>query len=716
VLAVLRSGNDEGQVDAGTVEKASLTAATLANIDTEFTLQLETLTNFPETKDWSLANEFRDSIARVETAVQEAQALQTDPADSQTLATLDEIAKGVKEISIAGESVFLLTDADQPEQAATARSQIEDLIANLRPMLAELSSEPQRQIDLALASKSSEDPLLLWALLGLAGLALVVGMWSAVWLPRSVLRPLASIQASVRAIASGDVATRPRISGSPEFESLAKDLDRMTVALLAKETAEAGIARAEAKYRQLAERTADLVFRIDLQKGLTYANPAWERVTGFTLEELASGPEIVGRIIHPDQWQPFVTLWRTVLSGNMPEGPLALKCLHKNGQTLWLTFNILPTYDENRHLISIEGSGRDTTMISHLVREVRQRDDQLRLFLNLSNAAATAAGFDEAADKALEAVLELLPQAEAGFLMAYNRYRQSLEVHAVRNLDQKTLSKLAVKPGEGLIGQTFQSGETQLFNSMEKLAAAGGLASQADDLLKKAAEESGAPQSIVCVPLGIGESPFGCLVLVNFSEGAFFQPSDLDLLQAAASQIAVPLENARLRAETELRAITDDLTGLYSRAYFHQRLSEEIERAKRYKHGLAVIIADIDNFKGYNDARGQAAGDTVLRLAADSLRSQMRRSDVACRYSGDEFAAILMHADPARTEVVLERIAKSLAKKLSELKDPTTADLSLSAGLACYPDDATTADDLVRLADISLYSAKLSNSKAPQAV
>jgi len=216
--------------------------------------------------------------------------------------------------------------------------------------------------------------------------------------------------------------------------------------------------------------------------------------------------------------------------------------------------------------------------------------------------------------------------------------------------------------------------------------------------------------------LGIGERPFGCLVLVTFSEGSSFQASDLDLLQAAAAQVALPLENAHLRAETELRAITDSLTGLYNRAYFRQRLSEEIERAKRYEPGVAVMVADIDNFKSYNDARGQAAGDKVLCLAADSIRSQMRRSDVASRYSGDEFAAILIHTDSARAQTILKRIAKSLASKLEELKDPATSDMTLSAGLACYPDDATTVDELVRLADLSLYSAKLNNSKAAQRV
>lgn len=717
LVSVFRFGNDQAaQVDADAIEKASLTAAALSDIDAEFTLQLETLRAFPVTKDWSFAEAFRASIARVKADVEEAKALQSDSPDPQALATLDDIARQIEEIGLQGEGAFLFTEVSDAEQTTAARSQVESFIAALRPVVAELISEQQRQIDVALPSTAGDGDLLLWALLGSAGLVFIVSGWSALALTRSILRPLASLRASARAIASGNFATRPQVSGAAEFESLARDLDRMIVALLAKETAEAGVAKAEARYRQLADRTADLVFRVDIQKGLTYANPAWEKVTGFTLDELASGPEIVGRLVHPDHWQSFVALWKAMLSGNMPQGPLALKSLHKDGQTIWLTFSFLPIYDEGGHLLAIEGTARDTTMLSHLVKEVRQRDDQLRLFLNLSNAAATAINFDEAADRALKAILELLPRAEAGFLMAHNRHRDLLEVHAVRGLDQKVMSKLVVKPGENLIGEAFQSGETQTYSSTKALAAAGGLGPEGDELFKQATEESSVPQSIVCAPLGISERPFGCLVLVTFSKGSSFQASDLDLLQVAAAHVAPPLENALLRAETELRAITDDLTGLHNRAYFHQRLDEEIERAKRYDHGLVVMIADIDNFKGYNDAQGQAAGDKILRLAADSIRSQMRRSDIACRYSGDEFAAILMHADSTRAQIILGRIGKSMANKLKELNDPATSDLNLSAGLACYPDDATTADDLVRLADISLYSAKLGNSKAAQTV
>jgi diguanylate cyclase (GGDEF)-like protein/PAS domain S-box-containing protein len=714
LVSAFRSGT--AQVDTDAIQKASLTAATLSDLDAEFTLQLETLRAFPVTKDWSFAEAFRNSIARVKASVEEARTLQADSADPQALAALDDIAKQVEEIRMQGEGVFLFTQVADSKQATAARSEIDNKMASLRPAVADLISEQQRQVNLAPASTGGDGDLLVWALLGFAGLVFIGGVWSALTLARSILRPLAALQASARSITRGETTTMARVSGPTEFQSLAKNFNRMIVALLAQETAETGVAKAEARYRQLAERTADLVFRVDIQKGLTYANPAWAKVTGFTLEDLASGPEIVGRLVHPDHWQSFVALWKAALSGNMPEGPLALKCLRKDGQTIWLTFGLVPAYDEAGRLVAIEGTARDTTMLSHLVREVRQRDDQLRLFINLSNAAATAIGFDEAADRALEAVLDLLPRAEAGFLMAYNRYRDLLEVRAVRGLDQKVMSKLVGKPGEGLIGQAFQTGETQLYSSMKEVTAAGGLGPETEDLFKQAAGESGLPQSIVCAPLGIGERPFGCLVLVTFSKGSAFQASDLDLLQAAAAQIALPLENAHLRAETELRAITDGPTGLYNRAYFHQRLAEEIERAKRYEHGFAVVIADIDNFKSYKDAQGQAAGDKVFLLAADSIRSKMRRSDVACRYSDDEFAAILMHTDSTKARTVLERMGKSLASKLKELNDPATADLSLSAGLACYPDDATTADDLVRLADISLYSSKLGEPEVAQTV
>ena len=165
-------------------------------------------------------------------------------------------------------------------------------------------------------------------------------------------------------------------------------------------------------------------------------------------------------------------------------------------------------------------------------------------------------------------------------------------------------------------------------------------------------------------------------------------------------------ERERLQAELEVRAVTDGLTDLYNHAHFYQRLAEEAERSKRYKHGFAVLMMDVDNFKCFNDSRGHQAGDEMLRLVADSIRSGLRRSDVAFRYGGDEFAAILPHADSATAQAAVSRINRRITNCLKRKDGAAAACLSVSAGVACFPEDGSTADELVKAADAALYAAK----------
>jgi len=165
-------------------------------------------------------------------------------------------------------------------------------------------------------------------------------------------------------------------------------------------------------------------------------------------------------------------------------------------------------------------------------------------------------------------------------------------------------------------------------------------------------------------------------------------------------------ERKQMEQQLQVRAITDGLTGLYNHAHFYQRLAEEIKRSKRYGRGFSILMMDVDNFKRYNDTRGHQAGDDALCLLADCIRKAIRRSDIAFRYGGDEFAAILLHADSSRAEAIVEGMNGCIAARLKEADDPATAWLGLSAGVACFPEDATTADELVRVADAALYNAK----------
>jgi diguanylate cyclase (GGDEF)-like protein/PAS domain S-box-containing protein len=165
-------------------------------------------------------------------------------------------------------------------------------------------------------------------------------------------------------------------------------------------------------------------------------------------------------------------------------------------------------------------------------------------------------------------------------------------------------------------------------------------------------------------------------------------------------------EQNRLHAELEVKAITDGLTGLYNHAYFFQRLAEEIERSKRYNRCFAVVMMDIDNFKLFNDSYGHQAGDEVLHTVAEGIRSGLRQSDLAFRYGGDEFAAILLHANSAKAQTIVNRIRRRIARNLEEMDVATTGNLALSAGVARFPDDGTISDALVKVADAALYSAK----------
>jgi diguanylate cyclase (GGDEF)-like protein/PAS domain S-box-containing protein len=165
-------------------------------------------------------------------------------------------------------------------------------------------------------------------------------------------------------------------------------------------------------------------------------------------------------------------------------------------------------------------------------------------------------------------------------------------------------------------------------------------------------------------------------------------------------------ERERLNAELEVRAITDGLTGLYNHAHFYQRLAEEIERSQRYGQSFAVAIMDVDAFKHYNDSRGHQAGDTALQLIADCIRAGLRRSDIAFRYGGDEFAAIILNANQSRAHRVINRIKELLASRLKETDALAAAWIGLSAGVACFPEDAITSDELVRMADAVMYDAK----------
>jgi diguanylate cyclase (GGDEF)-like protein len=164
-------------------------------------------------------------------------------------------------------------------------------------------------------------------------------------------------------------------------------------------------------------------------------------------------------------------------------------------------------------------------------------------------------------------------------------------------------------------------------------------------------------------------------------------------------------ENDRLRVYEEL-AYHDDLTGLHNRRYFEQRVAQELSRAERTNKQLAIAIIDLDDFKRINDVAGHAAGDRVLSFVGRYLASCCRGFDIACRIGGDEFALIIPETDAEGARAALERIEARFQAAVDRPRLSARLAVSFSFGLALFPTDAHTIDNLLARADHAMYLRK----------
>lgn len=174
-------------------------------------------------------------------------------------------------------------------------------------------------------------------------------------------------------------------------------------------------------------------------------------------------------------------------------------------------------------------------------------------------------------------------------------------------------------------------------------------------------------------------------------------------------------QRERLRALAEARSVTDALTGLGNRRALDTRLAEEVVRAERIGYPLSVLLADVDHFKTYNDTYGHRVGDEILRVIGRVLQTQGLRqgSDHAYRYGGEEFLVLLPGAGGNEALEVAERLRDAIRTETASIRLPRGPEpVTVSVGLAVYPTDAATADEVVQRADIALYRAKQHRDRA----
>ncbi len=182
---------------------------------------------------------------------------------------------------------------------------------------------------------------------------------------------------------------------------------------------------------------------------------------------------------------------------------------------------------------------------------------------------------------------------------------------------------------------------------------------------------------------------------------------DFDRFVIVAMQFSLEIKKVLLYETVEELAITDSLTGLYTRRYFFELLNEESNRSKRHNFKFTYLMIDIDDFKKCNDTYGHLVGDVVLRDVARIIKENTRQIDLVARYGGEEFSLILPETDRIGAHLAAERIRKRIEDNIFKAYDEKLK-ITVSIGLAVYPDDVEEAADLIEDADKALYAAKSS--------
>lgn len=211
-------------------------------------------------------------------------------------------------------------------------------------------------------------------------------------------------------------------------------------------------------------------------------------------------------------------------------------------------------------------------------------------------------------------------------------------------------------------------------------------------------------ESYVCIPLTAQAAMLG-LLHVRFALPDAAVGHAVELAQQLAKQISLALGNLKLRDRLREQSIRDPLTGLFNRRYLEETLEREIARARREARPLAVFMLDVDHFKKFNDSYGHDAGDEVLRALGRVLKSSSRAEDVACRFGGEEFTVVLPGASPQAAVEWGERLmtrVRDMQVKAAIALPPVT----ISLGLAAFPENGEDAEVLVQAADQALYEAK----------
>ena len=335
----------------------------------------------------------------------------------------------------------------------------------------------------------------------------------------------------------------------------------------------------------------------------------------------------------------------------------------------------------------------------------------------IAEALANITDLSSIAQLAVDRAFTLIGKSDVCLLFLLNQDQQELSLFASKR--QPTMASIRTKHGDQFDRYVLRTHRPLLVNDVRR-----------DFRFAVTVSPDREISSIIACPLLIGRSPEGVLRLDSSQSGAYTQ-DDLRFLDILLDLVATAVANAKLFAQAEQLVMTDGLTGLALRRPFLEQLARELNRSSRSREAISIIMVDVDHFKRYNDAFGHTAGDLILKSVADVLRTATPPGGVAARYGGEEFVILLPRVDRIQASHVAEKIRRLVERQGEHDPDEarpavqasrhvatydvvapssnsakTGPEVTVSLGVATFPDDAQAELELIRVADQRLYQAK----------
>lgn len=448
------------------------------------------------------------------------------------------------------------------------------------------------------------------------------------------------------------------------------------------------------KLSEIVEHSPASVVVTDRTGKIEYVNPKFEELTGYSSKEaIGANPSILKSGHQSTAY--YQNLWETILSGKEWRGEFSNK--KRNGDIYWELASISPVMNEGGKIESFVAIKEDITnrknaeqaledakaALEEQVLALERRNRQIALFSEMQEALLNCEEETEAHHVLAESAAHLFP-------------------HISGNLFEVTADKETTR----LTGWGNLCVAAPDFSSLERFYSEshGGEKITRPFFSECKIGDSGTALQTLCIPLFTQGVLWGLFQLVLLSGQ---QVNEIEQLAVSvAQQYLLTVENLRLRERLRRQAIRDPLTGLYNRRYLEGALDREISRAQRKDLAVGVIMLDIDHFKRFNDQYGHNMGDIVLRQIGLFLQDHVRGGDIACRYGGEEFLVILPEIG---LEAALGR-AEALRAGVEKLNDKEflvyPGKLTISLGVAMFPQHGESGQAVMEAADQAMYQAK----------